>query len=113
MVPGVVASVNAVLSQLEREPGEFVVDPWVLERRALVGEQGGSIAAAALLLRYRDDPDVGPGFRGAAEIRWLLFWPMAPAGNPFWQDGDGWRRGSDSQVGSARSSLPDREGTVA
>src|SRR5919202_705326 len=88
VVPGVVASVNTVLSQLEREPGEFVVDPWVLERRALVGEQGGSVAAAALLLRYRDDPDVGPAFRGVAEIRWLLFWPMAPAGNPFWQDGE-------------------------
>ena len=87
VVPGVAASVNAVLSQFEREPGEVIVDPWVAERRALVAEQDGGIAAAALVVRYRDDPDVGPGYRGDGEIRWLLFRPEAPAGNPFWHDG--------------------------
>jgi GNAT superfamily N-acetyltransferase len=87
VVPGVAASVNAVLSQFEREPGEPLVDPWVAERRALVGEQDGGVVAAALVVRYRDDADVGPGYRGTAEIRWLLFRPEAPAGNPFWHDG--------------------------
>jgi GNAT superfamily N-acetyltransferase len=64
-----------------------IVDPWVLERRALVAEQDGGIAAAALVVRYRDEADVGPGFRGLGEIRWLLFRPEAPAGNPYWRDG--------------------------
>jgi hypothetical protein len=32
VVPGVTVSVNTVLSQLERDPGEFIVDPWVAER---------------------------------------------------------------------------------
>lgn len=87
VMPGASLSVNAVLQQLEREPGEFIVDPWVAERVALVAEQGGAIVAATLLLRYRNDPDVGPMYRNAGEVRWLLFWPMAPADNPFWHDG--------------------------
>ena len=87
VMPGASLSVNAVLQQLEREPGEFIVDPWVAERVALVAEQGGAIVAATLLLRYRNDPDVGPMYRNAGEVRWLLFWPMAPANNPFWHDG--------------------------
>jgi hypothetical protein len=32
VLPGVMLSVNAVLSQLEREPGEYIVDPWGAER---------------------------------------------------------------------------------
>ncbi len=87
VVPGVAASVSTVLGQLEREPGEFVVDPWVAQRRTLVAEQDGAVVAAALLLGYRGGPDVGAAFRDAGEIRWLLFAPMAPAGNPHWSDG--------------------------
>ncbi len=45
-MPGVSVSVNAVLSQLEREPDEFVVDPWVVERVTLVAEQRGRVTAA-------------------------------------------------------------------
>ncbi len=32
VVPGLNLSVAAMLSHLEREPGEFIVDPWVTER---------------------------------------------------------------------------------
>ena len=87
VVPGVAASVNSVLGQFEREPDEVIVDPWVLERRALVGRAGRRVAAAALVVRYRDEADVGPGYRGLGEIRWLVFRPEAPAGNPYWRDG--------------------------
>lgn len=87
VVPGVTASVNAVLSQFEREPDEHILAPWVAERRAVVGEQDGAVVAAALVVRYRDDADVGPGYRGDGEIRWLLFSPEAPRGNPYWHDG--------------------------
>lgn len=87
VMPGAAASVNAVLNQFEREPDEFIVGPWVEERQTLVAEQGGSVVAAALLVRHRDSPDVGHGFRNAGDIRWLVFWPMAPAGNPYWSDG--------------------------
>jgi GNAT superfamily N-acetyltransferase len=87
VVPGVTASVNAVLSQFEREPDEPVVDPWVGERRALVAEQAGAVVAAALVVRYRDDADVGPSYRNSGDVRWLVFRPAAPAGNPYWEDG--------------------------
>jgi GNAT superfamily N-acetyltransferase len=83
VMPGVTVSVNTVLSQLERDPGEFIVDPWVGERLTLVAEQRQRIVAAAHLIRYRADDDVGPDFRNAGEIKWFLFWPPAP----YWPDG--------------------------
>ena len=72
VIPGVVLSVNTVLAQLEREPDEHVVDPWVAERRCLVAERDAEVVAAALLHRFRADGDVGPGYRGAGDIRWLI-----------------------------------------
>ena len=58
VVPGVAVSVNTVMSQLERDPGEFIVDPWVTERATLVAGQRGRVVAAAHLLRYGTDEDV-------------------------------------------------------
>jgi GNAT superfamily N-acetyltransferase len=78
VVPGVSVSVSGLLSQLEREPGEFIVDPWVTERVTLVAEQRHRVVAAAHLLRYSSDPEVAESYRGAGEIRWLLHWPQAP-----------------------------------
>ena len=77
VVPGVSVSVNTVMSQLERDPGEFIVDPWVAERVTLVAEQRRRVVAAAHLLRYGAGADVGQGYRGTAEINWLLYWPEA------------------------------------
>jgi GNAT superfamily N-acetyltransferase len=75
-----------VLSSLERQPGEFIEDPWVCERVTLVAEQNGRIAAAAHLLRHFSDERAGEAARDVGEIHWLLFWPEAPAGNPCWPD---------------------------
>jgi GNAT superfamily N-acetyltransferase len=87
VVPGLGASVATVLSQLEREPGEFIADPWVRERKTLVAQQHDRVAAAALLLRYGADDRIAPAYRAVGEIRWLLFWPEGPAlGNPCWSD---------------------------
>ncbi|MDT7578067.1 MAG: hypothetical protein QOH17_4400, partial [Pseudonocardiales bacterium] len=36
VLPGVTVPPNAVLSQLEREPGEPIVDPWVAQRHTVV-----------------------------------------------------------------------------
>jgi GNAT superfamily N-acetyltransferase len=88
VVPGQGVSVAALLSHLEREPGEFIVDPWIAERATLVAEQNNRVAAAAHLLRYRSDDDVSVAYRGGGEIRWLLFWPEGPvSSNPFWTAG--------------------------
>ena len=61
-------SVHAVLSQLERQPGEFITDPWVSERATLIAEQGSRVAAAAHLLRYFPDERAGADYRGLGEI---------------------------------------------
>lgn len=81
VVPGGAVSVARILAQLEREPGEFIVDPWVDERSTVVAVQRDRVVAAAHLLRYSADEHVGESYRGAAEIRWFLFWPEAS----FWQ----------------------------
>jgi GNAT superfamily N-acetyltransferase len=77
VVPNLSVSVQALLSQLEREPGEYVVDPWVAERTTLVAQQRDRIVAAAHLLRYADRDEVDESYRAAGEIRWLACWPAA------------------------------------
>lgn len=84
VVPGVTVSVNTVLSDLERQPGEFITDPWVSERVTLVAEQRDHVVAAAHLLRYRADDEVGPGCRDIGEIDWFVCRPPAS----FWPDSD-------------------------
>ncbi len=86
VVPGPGVSVSALLSHLERQPGEAIVDPWVSERLTLVAEQLDRVVAAAHLLRYFADERAGQAYRGSGEIHWLVFWPAAPDGNPSWPD---------------------------
>ncbi|MCY7401327.1 MAG: GNAT family N-acetyltransferase [Nocardioides sp.] len=78
VVPGAAVSVNTLMSQLEREPGEYVVDPWVRERCTLVAVQRGRVVGAAHLLRYTDDESASESYRGSAEIRWLVHAVRAP-----------------------------------
>ena len=75
VVPGMSVSVSRLLTHLEREPEEFIVDPWVVERVTLVAVQRARIAAAAHLQRYRSQPSVGESYRGAGGIRWFICWP--------------------------------------
>jgi GNAT superfamily N-acetyltransferase len=86
VVPGLSASVNIVLTSLERQPGEFIEDPWVAERVTLVAAQQSRVVAAAHLLRYFPDGRAGVAARDLGDISWLLYWPEAPAGNPYWPD---------------------------
>lgn len=72
VIPGITVSVNALLNQLEREPDEAIVDPWVIERRTLVAEERDAIVGGAHLLRYGDDERVSESYRNLAEIRWLV-----------------------------------------
>ena len=50
VMPGASVSVQSLLSHLESEPGEFIVDRWVTERRTLVADQDGRIVAAGWAL---------------------------------------------------------------
>ncbi|MBD0840579.1 MULTISPECIES: N-acetyltransferase [unclassified Streptomyces] len=84
VVPGVSVSTNTVLSALERQPDEFITDPWVSERVTLVAEQRRYVVAAAHLLRYRADAEVGADYRDSGEINWLVCRPRAS----FWPDAE-------------------------
>ncbi len=75
VLPGIALSANVVLSQLEREPEELIVDPWVEERLCLVAEVDQSIAAAVLIHRFGSHESVRDGYRAAARMRWFLFVP--------------------------------------
>src|SRR4051794_36577760 len=77
VLPGVGVSVNAVLSQLEREPGETVVDPWAVDRATFVAVARDAVAGAAHVVRYGTDARVSASYRDAAEVRWLAFAPGA------------------------------------
>ncbi|TWF76279.1 ribosomal protein S18 acetylase RimI-like enzyme [Pseudonocardia hierapolitana] len=77
VLPGVSVSPNAVLSQLEREPDEIVVDPWVTTRHTLVAIQRDRLVAAAHLRTFADEERVAPDYRGAGEFLWLLCWPSS------------------------------------
>jgi GNAT superfamily N-acetyltransferase len=83
IVPGVSVSVSTVLSHLEREPGEFVEDPWIDERVTLVAFQRQRLVAAAHLQRYASDARVSENYRDAGVVRWLVCrspeWPWADA----------------------------------
>ena len=59
VVPGISISVAAMLSDLERQPDEFITDPWVSERVTLVAGQGNRVGAAAHRLRYFVDERAG------------------------------------------------------
>lgn len=82
VVPGVSVSTQVLLSQLERQPGEFIVDPWVEERLTLVAVQRERVVAAAHLLRYGRGQQVRESYRDAGEIRWLVCRPEAS----YWPD---------------------------
>lgn len=79
VVPGWAVSTAALLAVLERDPGQYVTDPWVRERCTFVAIDHDRLVSAAHLRRYRDDPSVGPAYRGAGEIAWLVAAPEHPA----------------------------------
>ncbi|HVE92847.1 MAG TPA: GNAT family N-acetyltransferase [Actinomycetota bacterium] len=75
VVPGWSLPVSALLAQLEREPAEYVVDPWVVDRVTFVAVVRDRLVAAAHLRRYGTDSRVMPDFYDAGEIKWLIGWP--------------------------------------
>jgi GNAT superfamily N-acetyltransferase len=77
VVPGFALPAAYLAERLTRDPGEAIVDPWVLRRRTLVAVERHRVVAAAHLLRYGATADVGPAFRDVGEVAWLLAWPSA------------------------------------
>ena len=53
------------------------------ERVTLVAAQQSRVVAAAHRLRYFPDERNGVAARDLGDISWLLYWPEAPAGHPY------------------------------
>ena len=75
VVPGWALPVSALLAQFEREPAQYVVNPWVLDRTTLVAVERDRIVAGAHLKRYGTDDRGMPDYHDASEIAWLVAWP--------------------------------------
>jgi GNAT superfamily N-acetyltransferase len=77
VVPGFALPAAYLAERLTRDPGEAIVDPWVVRRRTLVAVERDRVVAAAHLLRYGATPEVGPAYRNVGEIAWLVAWPSS------------------------------------
>ena len=77
VVPGWRLPASVLAGSLRRRAGDADSDLWVAERHTLCAVEDGRLLGAAHLLRYATEPAVGAGYRGAAELAWLLFWPEA------------------------------------
>ena len=70
-MPGWSLTPDYLWGRLHREPQESVTDPWVVERRSIVGIVKDGVCAAAHLRRYGEETR----WKGVGEIGWILFWP--------------------------------------
>ena len=72
VLPGGSIPVAALLSQMERDSAETVIDPWVIDRHTIVGIETDRVVAAAHLKRYGTDNRVSPSFHDAGVIDWVI-----------------------------------------
>ena len=70
-IPGWSLAADYFWERLKSEPQEYITDPWVVERKSVVGIVRDRVCAAAHLLRYGDDTR----YKGVGDIDWILFWP--------------------------------------
>jgi len=75
VLPGGSIPVSTLLAQLERDSGEYVIDPWVVDRHTIVGIERDRVVAAAHLKRYGSDATVMPDYVDAGSVDWVLCWP--------------------------------------
>jgi GNAT superfamily N-acetyltransferase len=77
LAPGWALPEHVIVSRLQRDPGEFIVDPWVIARATLCALERQRVVAAAHLLRYGSGVEVNGPYRNVGEIAWFLAWPDA------------------------------------
>lgn len=71
VIPGWSLTADYFWERLKSEPQEYITDPWVVERKSIVGIVKDRVCAAAHIRRYGDDTR----WKGVGEIAWILFWP--------------------------------------
>lgn len=72
VLPGGAIPVATLLSQMERDTGEYVIDPWVVDRHTIVAVEADRVVAAAHLKRYGTDHRVSDDYNDAGVIDWLV-----------------------------------------
>jgi GNAT superfamily N-acetyltransferase len=75
IIPGWSLTENHIEKKLYRNPGEYIIGPWVVERKTLLVIERERVVAAAHLMRYGTGEEVGENYQNVGEIAWLLFWP--------------------------------------
>lgn len=76
VLPGGSIPASTLLAQMERDTHEYVTDPWVTERRTIIGAAADRLVAAAHLKRYgAPTPSVSASYADAGVIAWLICWP--------------------------------------
>jgi GNAT superfamily N-acetyltransferase len=77
LAPGWSLPQSFIADRLHRNPGEFIVDPWVRERLTLCALVKQRVVAVAHLHRFGAGPEIGPFYQGAGDLAWFLCWPDA------------------------------------
>src|SRR5207244_3470467 len=75
VLPGGAIPTATLLSQMERDTTEPIIDPWVIDRHTLVGIAADRVVAAAHLKRYGHEAHVAEGFRDLGMIDWIVCEP--------------------------------------
>src|SRR5262245_51907976 len=79
LAPGWAMPADYIERHLRRNPGEYVIDPWVVARTTLCAIERQRVVAAAHLLRYGSGPEVHPSHHSVGDVAWFLAWPSASA----------------------------------
>lgn len=72
LLPGGAVPVATLLSQMERDSTEAIIDPWVIDRHTIVGFEADRVVAAAHLKRYGAEQRVSESHRDAGAIDWFV-----------------------------------------
>lgn len=75
VVPGWVLPEAFIASHLHRNPGQYIIDPWVHERVTLCAIQVRCVVAAAHLIRYGNGSEVSQWYQNAGDLAWFVSWP--------------------------------------
>ena len=75
VIPGWSLPDTYIEKHLYRNPGQYVIDPWVIERKTLCVLHKQRLVAAAHLLRYGTGEAVAEHYQNSGDIAWLLAWP--------------------------------------
>jgi ribosomal protein S18 acetylase RimI-like enzyme len=79
LVPGWAISETLIASQIQRNPGEHIVDPWVIARTTVCALERQRVVAVAHLLCYGAGLEVSQAYHGIGNIDWFFVWPGTDA----------------------------------